>query len=347
MKIVSINTQTEANYWDSLVQSSQNATSYHQAAWKSVISKSFGHDCHYLAAIDDKGQWQGILPLVHMRSRIFGNFLVSIPFVNFGGLLYKEELAAKLLLDEAEQLRRSFGATYVELRHLEHGFEGLPTKQHKVTMILELDSDMDSQWKSFKSEVRNRIRKAQKSGLQVVIGHLELLDGFYEAFARNMRDLGTPVYAKKFFRNVLEAFPNTTRIFAVSHEGRIIGAAIAYWFRNTFEIPWVSSIRDYMALCPNNMLYWEAIQYAITHGFKRFDFGRSTLHEGHDGTYNYKKQWGALPVQLHWQYLMDSGGRMPELNPENPKYQAAIRVWQHLPVPLTKVLGPLIVRNIP
>jgi FemAB-related protein (PEP-CTERM system-associated) len=203
-------------------------------------------------------------------------------------------------------------------------------------MILELAADADSQWQAFNAKLRNQIRKAEKSGLQSVIGHLELLDDFYAVFARNMRDLGTPVYPKRFFRNILKTFPETTRIFGVYHERRMIAAGIASWFRDTMEIPWASSI--------NNMLYWEAIKFAINKGFRRFDFGRSTPHEG---TYNFKKQWGAQPVQLYWQYLLDGRKKVPDLSPSNPKYQSAIRVWQRLPLPITKLLGPMIVRNIP
>jgi CelD/BcsL family acetyltransferase involved in cellulose biosynthesis len=124
----------------------------------------------------------------------------------------------------------------------------------------------------------------------------------------------------------------------------MVAAGIGSWFRNTLEIPWASSINDYKALCPNNMLYWEAIRFAIGKGFTKFDFGRSTPDEG---TYHFKKQWGAKPVQLYWQYLMAGHGTMPDLSPSNPKYQAAIRFWQQLPVSATKALGPLIVRNIP
>lgn len=342
IKIVSFH--SDKHNWDSFVRSTQDATSYHQLGWRSVICSSFGHLSHYLAAINDQGEWQGILPLVHIRSRIFGNFLVSVPFVNYGGLLYKTHNAAVLLLDEAERIRQSCGATYVELRHMSYYIEHLPTKQHKVSMILNLASDVDAQWKAFNPKLRNQIRKAEKSGLQFVIGHLDLLDGFYEVFARNMRDLGTPVYGKEFFYNVLETFADTTRILAIYHQGKVISAGIVLWFRDTLEMPWASSISDYLALCPNNMLYWGAIQFAIERGFRKFDFGRSTPHEG---TYNFKKQWGALPVQLHWQYLLDKRSKMPELNPSNPKYQTAIRIWQNLPVPVTKVLGPMIVRNIP
>ena len=135
-----------------------------------------------------------------------------------------------------------------------------------------------------------------------------------------MRDLGTPVYSKSFFGNISEAFPDTTRIFAVYHETRMIAAGIGSWFKDTFEVPWASSISDYNALCPNNMLYLEAIRFAIRNGFKKFDFGRSSPHEG---TYNFKKEWGALPVQLYWQYLIDGQNSIPDLNPTNPRYQTA------------------------
>jgi FemAB-related protein (PEP-CTERM system-associated) len=342
MNIVQVD-KDEAS-WDSFVQMAEQASCYHRFRWKSIITESFGHSCYYFAAIDEGGIWRGVLPLVHMHSRLFGNFLVSVPFVNYGGLVCKDPLAARLLLEQAERLRKSFQATHIELRHLGYSLEGLFTKEHKVTMILDLAGNEDTQWNGFNAKLRNQIRKAQKSGLRFAIGQGELLDGFYEVFARNMRDLGTPVYAKNFFEHVLTSFPDCTRVLAIYYEQRMIAAGIAIWFRDVIEIPWASSVGDYKALCPNNMLYWEAIKFAISSGFKKFDFGRSTPNEG---TFNFKKQWGALPVQLYWQYLLDDGQAIPHLSPSNPKYRAAIRVWQNLPVPVTKLLGPLIVQNIP
>jgi serine/alanine adding enzyme len=158
-------------------------------------------------------------------------------------------------------------------------------------MFLDRASDVDSQWRAFNAKLRNQIRKAEKNGLQFMVGDLELLDGFYAIFARNMRDLGTPVYAKRFFRNILEVFPDSTRIFAVYHETRMIAAGIGSWFRNTLGILWASSISDYKMLCPNNVLYWEAIRFARDKGFNRLDFGRSTPDEG---TYHFKKQFGTI-----------------------------------------------------
>ncbi len=208
-------------------------------------------------------------------------------------------------------------------------------------MILELAEDADTQWQGFDAKLRNQIRKAEKSGLTAIVGGKELLADFYAVFVRNMRDLGTPVYAEKFFSEVLNVFCDHTRIIVVHLEGKPVAAGLIAWFRDTVEIPWASSIRDYNQLCPNNLLYWTALQYALAHGFTRFDFGRSTPGEG---TYRFKEQWGAKPIQLNWQYLLPEGDSLPELNTKNPKFEMAIRVWQKLPLDLTRLIGPHIVK---
>lgn len=330
--------------WDAFVEASPEATPYHSYLWKSVIEQSFRHRTHYLAAVDGSGAVAGVLPLVHMKSALFGNFLVSVPFVNYGGLLCQSEGARQVLLLAAEKLRRACGAGHVELRHLGFGVPELPSREHKVTMVLPLCGEAQAQWTGFNAKLRNQVRKAEKNGLSCGIGGLELLDDFYAVFARNMRDLGTPVYGKEFFGNVLAALPDAARILAVGYQGKTIAAGIVLRYRQTMEMPWASSIGDYKTLCPNNLLYWEAIQFAIAKGCTGFDFGRSTPNEG---TYNFKKQWGAEPVQLYWQYLLEEGKALPELNNKNPKYEAAIRLWKRLPVGLTRLVGPGIVRNIP
>ncbi|UFS69122.1 FemAB family PEP-CTERM system-associated protein [Geomonas sp. RF6] len=336
--------ELDQSRWDAFVEGSAEATPYHRYSWRRVIEESFGHRGHYLAALDGAGAVRGILPLVHMRSALFGNFLVSVPFVNYGGLLCNSDGAGAALVAAAERLRSSLGAGHVEMRHLAFKVGGLPARTHKVTMVLPLQPDAQSQWDSFNAKLRNQIRKAEKSGLTCTIGHLDLLDDFYDVFARNMRDLGTPVYGKEFFRNVLRAFPEHSKIFAVMNDGRTIAAGIVSWYRRTTEMPWASSIREYKPLCPNNLLYWEAIRFAIDKGCASFDFGRSTPEEG---TFNFKKQWGAQPVQLYWQYLLPEGEPLPELSPKNPKFEAAIALWKRLPVGMTRILGPAIVRNIP
>ncbi len=343
MKLISARTESDAAKWDDFIRTCRLSTEYHQFGWKRVITRSFGHQCHYLAAVDEQGTWQGVLPLVHLRSRIFGNFLVSLPFASYGGVVCRNNAASELLIQAAEELRRSCGATYVELRNAERFDEGLPTRRHKVTLILDMEVDPDRQWQAFNGKLRNQIRKAEKSGLQSTLGHAELLDEFYAVFARNMRDLGSPVYAKRFFGNLLEEFSESSRILTVTLGDKTIAAAIILWFRDTLEVPWASSIGDYKSLCPNNLLYWDAIKFAIGHGFKRFDFGRSTPNEG---TYNFKLQWGAKPIPLHWQYLLAEGAGLPDMDATSGKYRAAIRVWKQLPVAITRLIGPGIRKQI-
>lgn len=334
----------EGSDWDDFVMSRRESTNYHRFGWRQVIERSFGHKAYYLVATDCCDRLSGILPLVHMKSRLFGNFLVSLPFFNYGGILCDDDSTGRALLVKARSMLGEVHADHIELRHLENCQQGLATKQHKVTMILDLEKGEESQWKQLDAKVRNQVRKAHKSGLKAKVGHLELLDGFYEVFCRNMRDLGTPVYGKEFFSNILEAFPDSTRIITIMLEGKTVASGILCWFKDTLEVPWASSIRDYREMCPNNILYWEAIRCAIGIGASKFDFGRSTPGEG---TYCFKKQWGAKPMQLYWQYLLAEGKPVPDLNPGNPKFGLAVRVWQRLPLAAANVLGPRIVKNIP
>lgn len=335
---------TDRTAWNAYVDSNPAASNYHRYGWRDVIEKSFGHQCHYLTAKDKGGEIVGLLPLVYMQSRLFGRFLISLPFFNYGGLLCGNQEVGEGLLSEAAVLRKELRAEHVELRHCNPWPCDLPAKQHKVCMMLDLAGNTDAQWQGFNAKLRNQIRKAEKNGITVMVGGKELLSDFYSVFARNMRDLGTPVYATQFFAEILSSFSGESRIITAYLEGNPVASGLVVRFRETLEIPWASSIRDFNPLCPNNLLYWTALQHALEIGCKRFDFGRSTPGEG---TYKFKEQWGAKPQALNWQYLLQNGNALPELNNKNPKFEMAIRIWQKLPLLLTKTLGPHIVKNIP
>lgn len=329
--------------WDAFVDSMPSASGYHHFAWARILEQSFGHTSYYLAA-RTSGAITGVLPLVHMRSLLFGNFLVSLPFVTYGGLLCRDEASTSALLEAAGRLRQELGARHVECRHTQRMHLDLPAKTHKVSMVLPLAADADSMWKGFNAKVRNQVRKAEKAGLEVLRGGDELLDDFYTVFVRNMRDLGTPVYAKSFFANVLAGFPERTLLVSIRSRGRAIAAGLLYWHGDTLEIPWASSIRDFNSLCPNNLLYWESIRHGISQGLARFDMGRSTPGAG---PFKFKEQWGAHPEALSWHYILAQGATLPDITNQNPKYSLAINVWRRLPLALTQLVGPRIVRCIP
>jgi FemAB-related protein (PEP-CTERM system-associated) len=332
--------EAERTAWNAFVGAEPSASGYHAWGWRTVLERTFGHTCVYLAARRN-GRLEGVLPLVEIRSRLFGRTLTSLPFVNYGGVLTSSQSVAEALLEAARDTARQRQCRHVELRHVERRFPDLPCKAHKVAMLLPLQPTM---WEAIDRKVRNQIRKAEKSGLTVERGGASLLPEFYAVFARNMRDLGTPVYSPRLFDEVLRAFPERTRIVVVRLKGRAVAAGLTFRTASTVEVPWASSIRDFNNLCPNHLLYWHVIESAVAEGIKVLDFGRSTPHEG---TYKFKEQWGARPVALHWEYCLLQGGAVPDQTPKNPKFRLAISAWQRLPLWAANRLGPAIVKNIP
>lgn len=338
-----VSSETAAEEWDAFVDGHPDATGYHLAAWRRVFKGAFGHQSEYLAA-RRRGRIVGVLPLVELRSRLFGRFMVSVPFVNYGGVLSDDAAAATALLEHATALARVRRLTHVELRHLARHFPDAPCKTHKVTMLLPLDRDADRMWNLLDRKVRNQVRKAEKSELTCERGGSSLVDEFYSVFSTNMRDLGTPVYAKRFFTEILSAFPERTTVFVVRKEREAVAAGIGFTYRDRFEMPWASSLKSHRSLCPNNLLYWSAIRHAIDGGCRTFDFGRSTPNEG---TFHFKAQWGAQPHQLFWEYQLLSAASMPDHSPKNAKFALAVELWKRLPVSIAGLLGPPIVRSIP
>jgi FemAB-related protein (PEP-CTERM system-associated) len=328
--------------WDAFIESFPASTGYHRWCWRGVFERAFGHETVYLAA-RRADAIVGVLPLVCFRSWLFGRFLVSLPFVNYGGVIAADDQAGRALVDAARREAARRGARSIELRHTRRQFPDLSVKEHKVAMRLPLPTGEDAAWKAFDNKVRNQVRKAEKSGLRAIVGGRELLAEFYAVFARNMRDLGTPVYSRRLFQEVLQNVPDV-HASVVRLGGTPVAAGIMVGYREAIENPWASSLREHRALCPNMLLYWTMIREAIARGYRVFDFGRSTPNEG---TYQFKKQWGALESPFYWEYALQPGTALPDHSRKNARFQAAIGVWQRLPITVTNRLGPVIVRNIP
>jgi serine/alanine adding enzyme len=330
--------------WDRYVLSHPGGSGYHLMAWRRVMADAFAHETFYLMVTDEDQIVRGVLPLVFLSSRLFGRLLVSMPYVNYGGLLAHTIEAQDALLNSAVDLAKEQGATHIELRQSETLGFGWPVKQHKVSMRLELPKHFETLWEGFPSKLRSQVRRARKAGMIVRFGGEELLDDFYRLLARNMRDLGSPVHARGMFESFLQVLPDETRVCVVSMAGEPMAAGFLYGFREVLEIPWASADRRYKELSSNMLLYSAALEYGCGAGYRAFDFGRSTPGSG---TYHFKQQWGATPFPLHWYYWLSNGGPLPEISPQNPKFRLAIEVWKRLPVSITRIVGPAIVRNIP
>jgi serine/alanine adding enzyme len=336
-------TRDEAS-WDQFVQHSQRASGYHLLEWREIIQKVFGHTTFYLMAIDDGGSVQGILPLVLLKSPMFGCFLTSMAFFNYGGVVSEDGDARHALLEAAVETAKRVGASHIELRHCEALTTDWPVRSRKVSMRLALPQDYQTLVKAFSSKLRSQIKRAQKEGMSVRVGGEELLEDYYRVFARCMRDLGTPVYGKPLFEGIIEAFPKEARLCVVSLNGMPLAGGLLYGFRSTLEIPWAASDKRFSRLAPNMLLYAAVLEFACSEGYKEFDFGRSSVDSG---TYRFKQQWGAQPRQLYWYYWVNKGGSIPELNPDNQKFKLAISAWQHLPLPVANLMGPHIVKYLP
>jgi FemAB-related protein (PEP-CTERM system-associated) len=329
--------------WDGYVRDHAEATGYHLWQWRLLFERVFGLTTEYVA-VRTGGRISGVLPLVHFSTRLSGRFVVSLPFVNYGGVLADDDASARLLIEAARTAGTRARASHVELRHRQQLFAELPHKQHKVAMILELGATPAELLAGVDRKARNQLKKAEKSGLRVVTGCGELVDDFYDVFAENMRDLGTPVYHRTFFRTVCDLFPDTLRVILIRQGDKAIAGGITYRFRDVIELPWASSLRSFNALCPNNMLYWSVIEQACAAGARRVDFGRCSPDQG---TFKFKSQWGAKPSPLHWEYHLLRRASLPDQSPANAKYKLAIAIWKRLPLPVANRLGPRVIRQFP
>jgi len=329
--------------WDGFVSAHAQCVNYHRWAWKRVIEQAFGWRTFYLMAQENE-QVRGVLPLIWLKSPLFGSLLCSVPFFSEGGIVAENQETREQLLVEAVALAGKLGVQYLELRHAAALGLDLRSKTDKVTLVCDVDRDPEKIMQSLTTKMRTNVRRSLKSELKAEFGGAEFLDDFYEIFAVKMRDLGTPVYGKKFFERILANFPNDSYVCRITHGGKTVSAAFLTGYRGNIEANWSASASDALGLRPNVFLFWNLLCFAGSQGYKTFDFGRSSAGSG---TYNFKLQWNTRVIQLHWDYWTPSGQEVPELNPRNPRYRTAISIWRKLPLSVTKLVGPRLSRCLP
>jgi FemAB-related protein (PEP-CTERM system-associated) len=309
-----------------------------------ILREGLGH-IPYRLEVTQGDDLLGVLPLAFVRSRLFGKFLVSLPYLNYGGILTEDPKVGGLLVDGAIGLAEQLDVRYLELRHERTmAIEGLINRPGvKVHMRRDLPPSSDTLWQDLKSTVRNQIRKGRKGGFTIVWGGEERLSEFYEVFSHNMRDLGTPVYGRSLFRSVLRTFPERAEICVVRDGPRAVAAALILNGWGVTEVPSAGLLRSHRKSCANMLMYWSLLERAVELGQEVFDFGRSSPNSP---TFQFKKQWGAHPHPAIWQYYLRRG-QVGDMRPDNPRYSRAIGLWRRLPVPLTRWIGPSIVQGIP
>jgi serine/alanine adding enzyme len=330
--------------WDTCVHSASGGTLFHRWGWKSVIEQVFGHECLYLAARDSGGRVEGVLPLVHVKSLLFGDYLVSMPFVNFGGPL-GSDAAVHALVQRAIDIARERRVGLVELRSREALPLDVPVSNRKITCLLDLTpGNPKPVWEGLTSNVRRKVRRAQKEGFSVRFGcEPDQLDAFYQVFSRHMRDLGTPTLPRRFFATLLDRFPDDIWIGCAYHGDLPVAAGFGFQWAGELELTWVSALQEYHRNYANMLLYWGFIERAANEGLRIFNFGRCTPG---GGTHHFKQQWGSRDVPLMW-YQPVAGRRIATPSPHEGAFALGPFVWKRLPLAVANALGPSIVRMIP
>lgn len=328
--------------WDRFVHGAEGSTFCHLAAWREIMAEALGHEWIPLAAVDDDGAWRGVLPLVRVRSRFFGHRLVSLPFLNYGGPLGDAE-ACRHLVDAAVAEARRSGAELLELRARHAVPCDLPGGREKTAVLLELPTDAEELWRDrFPSKLRSQIRRAGKEGMEASFGAHQV-EPFYDVFARNMRDLGTPVLPRRFFERIAERFADRVVFATVRWRGEAVAGGCGFVWRDEFEITWASSLREHNRRAPNMLLYWALMERMIERGVRVFNFGRCTPG---GATHRFKRQWGGVDAPLPWvQWSARAGAALP--TPDRSFYRAAAAAWRRMPMAVARRIGPLLARHLP
>lgn len=334
-----VSDQVTDSEWDGLVHRENNASFCHLWGWRRIIEDVMGHECIFRVARDGAGAIVGVLPLARVRSLVFGDHLVSMPFLNYGGAagtLAARSVLTTWALQEAQ--RRKVDSLLLRTRH--EISADWPVSKSKVTVVLPLPPTADELWNdAFTAKFRNKIKRPQRDGMVTQFG-IEHIRGFYDVFAQNMRDLGTPVVPRQFFDRIAETFPQNALVAVTYWKDRPVAGGFGFIWRDEFEMTWSSSRKELRAQKPNMLLYWDFMRELIGRGVRSFNFGRSTPGTG---THEFKQSWGGVDEPLPWvQWPAASGS-----HDENRAAQLAASVWRMLPLRVTNTLGPMLARQLP
>lgn len=332
--------------WDPFVIDAPDSSLYHLSGWAAIAKDVFGHRALFLQARDRAGSLVGILPVVEQRSLLLGSFATSVAFFNYGGALAQNPAVAQQMMVRASQVAERLGCRYLEFRDTQPRSGDWTQRTDKVTLQLELPPTAAALSQRLGSKLRSQVKRADREGLRQRIGTLDLVHDFYAVFAENMRDLGTPVYPRRFFEAILRRYETQCRLVVIDWRGEPSAAAFLVFWRRRAEVPWAACRARAKPLGLNMKLYWELLALAVDRGCTLFDFGRSTVGSG---TYRFKQQWGAEPVPLYWyRWERDRSAERDGIGEERGRaLRVATAIWQRMPLGIANFLGPFVSGALP
>jgi FemAB-related protein (PEP-CTERM system-associated) len=330
-----------AALWDAFVMACPQATFFHRASWQKIVRDVFSHDTYFLYAETD-GRIEGVLPLGHVNSWLFGNSLTSLPFAVYGGVAAATEEAADALEREAQIIAQRLGVAHLELRNISPRHTDWPTQDIYVTFRKEILAEEESNMLAIPRKQRAMVRKGVKNGLVSEIdGHI---DRFFPLYADNVHRHGTPAMPKKYFKALMDEFGADCEVLTVTDpDGRPLSSVLSFYFRDEVLPYYAGDDESARDLAGNDFKYWELMRRSCARGLKVFDYGRSKRGTG---SFAFKKNWGFEPKSLHYEYCLYKRDAIPQNNPSNAKYKLLIATWRRMPIGLANRLGPFIVRNL-
>lgn len=335
----------DASEWDAFVRRQEGWTHFHLHGWRRVLEDVHGHECVYLEARDGDGELEAVLPLVRVRSPVFGHFLVSMPFVNYGGPLGSQK-GIESVAEKAMAIAARDDADLLELRRrtsVGPELSSLEISHRKITVLKDLpQGDPEVLWKDLDGKVRSQVRKPRKEGIEVRFGP-DQIDGFWEVYSLHMRNLGTPVQPRELFERILEEFGEDVWVACARLEGKPIACGYGLRWGDEIEMTWASDLFQYRRMAPNMLLYWAYMERAINEGLSTFNFGRCTPDSG---THRFKRQWGTRDQQLWW-YQRAAGGIEKTPSPDDDGWSWGPRLWRKVPLAIANRVGPAVVKYIP
>lgn len=335
----------DAEAWNAFVGSRGDSTFFHRFEWGGIIERTYGHEPVYLLASSAAGDITGVLPLIHVRSPLFGKALISTAFTVGGGVLAADVVSAQALSAMAARLGADLGVDYVELRGGEAPADWLRKSETYAGFIAPLDPDPEEALKAIPRKKRADVRKAIKAAEAGELGvdRSGDIDTFYALYAESVRNLGTPVLAKKLIREQLAAFGPSADIAIVRAGGRPVAGLVSFRHGEVMMPYYGGASPDARRLHAYEYLYWAQMRHAVEAGCTQFDFGRSKTGTG---AYDYKRHWGFEPQPLTYHYHLVRASEMPDVNPNNPKFRLLTKLWQRLPLPVANRLGPLVASQL-
>ena len=327
--------------WDEFVLRQDNSTIFHLSYWRTIIENTYNYKAYYLYS-EKNDEIKGILPLFSIKSKLFGNKMISMPFAWCGGACSNSDFVTRKLIEEATEIARDLDSDYLELRNLSPDPNALANNTSFVTSILKLKPDPNEFYKLLPKGKREDIRRAKKRGNFVAVWNDDIKN-FYRVYAQIMKDLGTPLHSIKFFTNILEAFPNNSKILSVQRDGELIGSYLLLNYKDTMIAHTGGSISTYKSYYPGDFCFWTAIEYACRNGFEYFDFARSTMGSS---SHIFKQKYNSNTVQIYYQYYLNKSA-IPSYDLLKPRHQMFVKIWQNIPIKISKSIGPALRKFIP